>query len=102
MASQARAAYRSLLREVRKSSIFPRTERGTFLSNQMHAIANSTGQTPQAFQSHALNAAAFLRAQRDYKILMDRYNPLHGLSVEEQRKATAHRVGLELPKEFKE
>ncbi|CAE6522215.1 unnamed protein product [Rhizoctonia solani] len=101
MAPQARAAYRTLLREVRKSSIFPRAERGSFVSKQIRAIASSAWQAPETFQNHALNAAAFLRAQREYKVLMDRYNPLHGLSVEEQRKATAHRVGLELPKEFK-
>ncbi|KEP55175.1 complex 1 LYR-like protein [Rhizoctonia solani 123E] len=102
MTSQAQAAYRVLLRELRKSSIFPRAERGTFVSKQILAIAHSARQTPEIFRRHVLNAAAFLKAQREYKILMDRYNPLHGLSVEEQRKATAHRVGLELPKEFKE
>ncbi|CAE6425317.1 unnamed protein product [Rhizoctonia solani] len=102
MASQVRAAYRTFLREVKQSSIFPRTERGAFVSKQIHAIANSVGQTPKTFRSYILSAAAFLKAQREYKILMDRYNPLHGLSVEEQRKATAHRVGLELPKQFKE
>jgi hypothetical protein len=32
---------------------------------------------------------------------MERYNPLHGLSIEDQRKATANRVGLELPKDVK-
>ncbi|KDN37782.1 hypothetical protein RSAG8_09937, partial [Rhizoctonia solani AG-8 WAC10335] len=102
MTSQARGAYRTFLREVRKSSIFPRAERGPFVNKQIHAIANSAGQTPETFRGQVLNAATFLKAQREHKILMDRYNPLHGLSVEEQRKATAHRVGLELPKEFKE
>ncbi|QRV76446.1 Complex 1 protein (LYR family) [Ceratobasidium sp. AG-Ba] len=55
--------------------------------------------TAEKFTSYTLNAAAFLKAEREHKVLMDRYNPLHGLSVEEQRKATAHRVGLELPKD---
>ncbi|KAG8682967.1 hypothetical protein FRC09_016406 [Ceratobasidium sp. 395] len=61
--------------------------------------------TPEKFANHALNGAAFLKAQREHKllgvgkILMDRYNPLHGLSVEDQRRATAKRVGLELPKD---
>ncbi|KAG8755862.1 hypothetical protein FRC12_010750 [Ceratobasidium sp. 428] len=65
----------------------------------MRAIASSSEMTPEKFASHTLNGAAFLKAQREHKILMDRYNPLHGLSVEEQRKATAKRVGLELPKD---
>ncbi|KAJ1310999.1 hypothetical protein OPQ81_009506 [Rhizoctonia solani] len=71
MATQARAAYRAFLREVRKSSIFPRPERGSFLSKQIHVIANSPGQTPQTFRSHVLTAAAFLKAQREHQILMD-------------------------------
>jgi len=72
-----------------------------FVPTQVRAIANSPGQTPEIFNHHVLNAAAFLKAQREYKVLMDRYNPLHGLSVDEQRKATANRVGLELPKVVK-
>ncbi|KAG8749710.1 hypothetical protein FRC12_013265 [Ceratobasidium sp. 428] len=61
--------------------------------------------TSEKFANHALNGASFLKAQREHKllgvgkILMDRYNPLHGLSVEDQRRATAKRVGLELPKD---
>lgn len=54
-------------------SIFPRVERGTFVSKQIHEIAGSLGQTPDAFWKHALNAAAFLRHQREYKVRHELY-----------------------------
>ncbi|ELU43157.1 endoplasmic reticulum protein [Rhizoctonia solani AG-1 IA] len=66
-----------------RASIFPRAERGAFLNNQMHAVANSTGQTPQTFQSHVLNAATFLRAQREYKLIGLVWNYLKSLKNEE-------------------
>ncbi|KAJ1310998.1 hypothetical protein OPQ81_009506 [Rhizoctonia solani] len=100
MATQARAAYRAFLREVRKSSIFPRPERGSFLSKQIHVIANSPGQTPQTFRSHVLTAAAFLKAQREHQILMDRYNPLHGLSNSRNEMGIGEAIAMGILRDF--
>jgi ATP synthase assembly factor FMC1 len=33
--------------------------------------------------------------------LLERYNPTHGMTVQERTKATARRVGLDIPKEGK-
>lgn len=41
--------------------------------------------------------ALFLKSQRTYKTLLDRYNPLRDLTAEEHIKATARRVGLDMP-----
>lgn len=61
------------------------------------------------------NVALFLKSQRMYQVcsplailvenpdhhlcqtLLDRYNPLHDLTAEEHIKATAQRVGLDMP-----
>jgi ATP synthase assembly factor FMC1, mitochondrial len=37
-----------------------------------------------------------------FQTLLDRYNPLHDLTAEEHIKATARRVGLNMPIERKE
>ncbi|KAG8821525.1 hypothetical protein FRC17_009793 [Serendipita sp. 399] len=50
----------------------------------------------------AENAALFLKSQRTHKTLLDRYNPLHDLTAEEHIKATAKRVGLNMPIEVKD
>lgn len=33
--------------------------------------------------------------------LLERYNPTHGMTVQERTRATARRVGLDVPKEGK-
>ncbi|KAH9963194.1 hypothetical protein BC827DRAFT_1129193, partial [Russula dissimulans] len=43
------------------------------------------------------NVITFLRSQRMYKTLLDRYNPLIDLTAEERIEATARRVGLNMP-----
>jgi len=47
--------------------------------------------------AEAENAALFLKSQRQYKVLLDRYNPTHDLTSEEHIRATARRVGLDMP-----
>ncbi|KZS98069.1 hypothetical protein SISNIDRAFT_547077 [Sistotremastrum niveocremeum HHB9708] len=45
------------------------------------------------------NIRTFLRANRLHKGLLERYNPLHDLTTEERIKATARRVGLDMPED---
>ncbi|KAN0124537.1 hypothetical protein V8E52_002186, partial [Russula decolorans] len=49
------------------------------------------------FDHKTQNVITFLRSQRMYKTLLDRYNPLVDLTAEERIEATAHRVGLNMP-----
>lgn len=43
----------------------------------------------------------YLKAQRVYGTLLQRYNPGEGMDEEERVRLTARRVGMELPVEFK-
>lgn len=44
------------------------------------------------------NMVEFLKASRNHKDLLKRYNPLSDQTPEERVKATARRVGLDVPK----
>lgn len=46
------------------------------------------------------NLTALLQHSRIHGELLARYNPVYGKSEQERIKATANRVGLEVPKEF--
>ncbi|KAK9331441.1 hypothetical protein V1520DRAFT_337791 [Lipomyces starkeyi] len=50
----------------------------------------------------AVEILTYLRSQRTYKTLLDKYNPTATLEDHERIRLTAHRVGLELPKEIQE
>jgi len=86
-------AYRHLLRELRKSSIFPPSGRNHAITAQFRAALFTRFVT----NNDVKNAADFLRANRIHKELLERYNPLQVLTQEERVKATARRVGLDMP-----
>ncbi|KAF9006439.1 hypothetical protein BDQ17DRAFT_1238788, partial [Cyathus striatus] len=44
-----------------------------------------------------VNATLFIKSQREHKILLERYNPLTDLTGQDHIKATARRVGLNMP-----
>ncbi|KIJ56530.1 hypothetical protein M422DRAFT_22694 [Sphaerobolus stellatus SS14] len=98
-------AYRSVLRELRKSSIFPRVGRNPAITANIRValfpqdVPTGTAQT--RLLKAAENTAAFLRADKLYKDLLDRYAPLRDITEEERVKATANRVGLNTPKTYK-
>ncbi|KAL1723344.1 hypothetical protein EV715DRAFT_286215 [Schizophyllum commune] len=92
-------AYRALLRELSKSAVnkgkVPPQIRGHYRTLVTRYGADE--QTRQAFSSDMENAVLFLRSQREHKALLERYNPLFNLTAEEHIKATANRVGLNMP-----
>lgn len=93
--------YRNLLRELSKSSIFPRSARNPIIiANLQAAFLNRTVQDSTQCKDLE-NAIAFLSADRLYKGLLEKYSPLHNLSEEDRIKATARRVGLDTPEEYK-
>lgn len=102
--TQARSLYRRLLRELPARS-------PSLLTNpspmQRHIRADITSPPPQ----HAVNAAQrrieegeqfvqYLRAQRMYTTLLERYNPGMNMAEEDRVRATGRRVGMEMPIEF--
>jgi len=88
-------AYRAILRELYKASISPRSTRSQATALNFRVILESTKASD--FDSSTQNAITFLRSQRMYKTLLDRYNPLIDLTAEERIEATARRVGLNMP-----
>ncbi|KAI1088125.1 hypothetical protein F5B19DRAFT_28902 [Rostrohypoxylon terebratum] len=104
--SQLRSLYRSLLRELppkplsstSTSSSSPRARspiyqrlRQTFADDAPHQHA--AAQADQLLQ--------YLKAQRQYTMLLERYNPGMNMDEEERVRLTARRVGMDLPIEYK-
>ncbi|KAF5674508.1 ras guanyl-nucleotide exchange factor [Fusarium heterosporum] len=99
-----RSLYRSLLRELPPRPILasPRSHihtriRDSFVSDSKAATATPHDTRAQA----AAQAVAYLRSQRMYATLLERYNPGMGMDEEERVRLTARRVGMDLPVEYK-
>ncbi|KAK4101561.1 hypothetical protein N658DRAFT_495989 [Parathielavia hyrcaniae] len=111
-----RSLYRALLRELPPRPILssPRAPlhqrlRDNFQHPPSHQQSTSTSPSPSAATptragpSQAEQAAqylAYLRAQRTYVTLLERYNPGMGVDEGERVRLTARRVGMELPVEY--
>jgi len=98
--AQLRSLYRSLLRELPPRPILssPRAP----LHQRLHNQFRQQTQPPpsQRTVSQAEQYAAYLKHQRQYVALVERYNPGMGMDEEERVRLTARRVGMDLPKEF--
>ncbi|KAI0120832.1 hypothetical protein F4776DRAFT_665459 [Hypoxylon sp. NC0597] len=99
--SQLRSLYRSLLRELppkplssasssRARSPIHQRLRESFSSDAPHEHA--VAQADQLVQ--------YLKAQRQYTTLLERYNPGMSMDDEERVRLTARRVGMNLPIEY--
>ncbi|KDQ64829.1 hypothetical protein JAAARDRAFT_118866 [Jaapia argillacea MUCL 33604] len=94
-----RHAYRTIVREVAKASVAPPAKRNKAIASSFRTIFTEKrpDTDPERFNADIQNAITFIRSQRVYKELLDRYNPLFDLTAEERIEATAHRVGLNMP-----
>ncbi|PGH19088.1 hypothetical protein AJ79_00122 [Helicocarpus griseus UAMH5409] len=108
LSSQSRSLYRSILRELPHrplSSTSPLQSRiRNYLASQPPSLDsnNSRGQITQAQIEEAEQITQYLRAQRVYVTLLERYNPGANMDEEEKVRLTARRVGMELPAEAEE
>jgi ATP synthase assembly factor FMC1, mitochondrial len=113
-ALQARSLYRRFLRELPSRS-------PSILANpspiQHHIRADFSAPTPST-SSPSLDVQAqkaperrlqegeqylhYLRAQREYITLLERYNPGMNMNEEDRIRMTARRVGMELPIEMQD
>ena len=107
-APQARALYRRLLRELpsRTPSILANPS-----PMQNHIRADFSADSPSTTQhqnerksqqrrlEEAEQYVQYLKAQRMYTTLIERYNPGMNMNEEEKVRLTARRVGVELPVE---
>ncbi|KAH7887801.1 hypothetical protein F5I97DRAFT_1806262 [Phlebopus sp. FC_14] len=109
--------YRSVVREVAKAvrgtalfkrqpahidllqSHLPPAQRNKEISANFRALFDRKRQSVdlQEFTHDVENVVTFMRSQRRYKTLLDRYNPLIDLTSDERIEATARRVGLNMP-----
>ncbi|KAI0699400.1 hypothetical protein BC835DRAFT_1267844 [Cytidiella melzeri] len=97
--SSTTATYRSILREFNKASTSARATRNKVISSNIRALFEKQreGEERERFLYDMQNFKTFMQSQRIHKELLERYNPLHDLNTEERIKATARRVGLDMP-----
>lgn len=93
-----RSLYRSFLRELPYRSLSNPSQiqqriRGAFCSVSGEEPTNQIEEAEQYIQ--------YLKAQRMYVTLLERYNPGMSMDEEERVKLTARRVGLDLPEEWR-
>ncbi|KAL7790434.1 hypothetical protein V8C37DRAFT_384376 [Trichoderma ceciliae] len=100
-----RSLYRSLLRELPPRPILssPRTPlhhriRSSFAEASSSSFATSPASPSPDHHAHlAHQLIAYLRAQRMYVALIERYNPGMEMPQDERIRLTARRVGMDLP-----
>ncbi|KZL84963.1 fmc1 protein family [Colletotrichum incanum] len=102
-APRLRSIYRSLLRELPPRPVLAR-ERSPIHNRLRASFTQPKTNTVEAdtAAAEAEQLAAYLRAQRTYVTLLERYNPGMDMDEEERVRLTARRVGMDLPKEFKD
>ncbi|CCC06642.1 hypothetical protein SMACR_00667 [Sordaria macrospora] len=101
--------YRAFLRELppRPFLTTPRAPlhqrlRDFISSTGAPASAGATTPVHKPSVAEAEQLLAYLQAQREYVTLLERYNPGMGMDEETRVRLTAKRVGMDLPKEFKD
>jgi ATP synthase assembly factor FMC1, mitochondrial len=104
-AAKARSLYRRFLRELpsRSPSILANPSpvqkhiRGDFSSTD-----SSSSKSQQSQLEAAEQHIQYLKAQRMYITLLERYNPGANMNEEERVRLTARRVGMDLPIEMQQ
>jgi ATP synthase assembly factor FMC1, mitochondrial len=110
-----RSLYRALLRELPPRPLLSSARSSTHIrlrnqlapTSQADSPTSTSTSTPTNWNTEAAVAeaeemVAYLRAQRTYATLLERYNPGMGMDEEERVRLTARRVGMDLPVEFEE
>ncbi|PHH65944.1 hypothetical protein CDD81_892 [Ophiocordyceps australis] len=103
MAAHSRSLYRSLLRELPPRPLLatPRAPLHTTLRAVFASPPSSTPTSPSVTSlAHAQQLVSYLRAQRQYVALLERYNPSMGLEDDERVRLSARRVGLNMPQTY--
>lgn len=103
--SQLRSLYRRILRELpsrQPSNLVNPSPIQQRIRTQV--ATQSTSQPSQLEIKQALQAAdqmvQYVKAQRLYTTLIERYNPGMNMSTEDKVKLTARRVGMDMPDEW--
>lgn len=96
--TRLRSVYRDILRELPPRPLLasPPAPLHKRIRDNFRATPPDSGLALQ----HAEQFLAYLRAQRTYVQLLERYNPSFGMDEEERVRLSARRVGMDLPSEF--
>jgi len=107
-----RSLYRRLLRELpsRQPSILANPSplhkriRTQFAADAAAPSSDAAATSPEPRATHAADSVAeyiaYLKAQRTYITLLERYNPGMNMLEEDRVRLTARRVGMDLPPEW--
>lgn len=93
-----RSLYRSFLRELPRRSL---SSPSPIQERIRGAVSSVSGKKPTSRIEEAEQYVQYLKAQRMYVTLLERYNPGMSMEEEERVKLTARRVGLDLPEEWR-
>ncbi|POS78999.1 FMC1 protein family [Diaporthe helianthi] len=96
-APRLRSLYRAFLRELPPRSILSKTPSPVHQRLREHFRPQTA---PEQAVAQAEQYLAYVRAQRTYVTLLERYNPGMGMDEEERVRLTAKRVGMDLPVEY--
>ena len=100
-ASQARSLYRRLLRELPSRTPSILTNPSPVQQHIRSDIASfESRKSAQRRLEEAEQYVQYLKAQRMYTTLLERYNPGVNMDEEERVRLTARRVGMDLPIEM--
>ncbi|CAJ2505577.1 Uu.00g129710.m01.CDS01 [Anthostomella pinea] len=98
--SQLRSLYRSLLRELPPRPLAPSTARSPLHQRLRQSFSSDAPNGNAVAQAEQL--VQYLKAQRQYSILLERYNPGMNMDDEERTRLSARRVGMNMPKQYVE
>lgn len=93
--TKLRSIYRAFLRELPSRPLSEKSK--SPLQARIRSTIASETKTPLEQADQFLQ---YVKAQRMYATLLERYNPGMGMDEEERVRLTARRVGMDLPEEF--
>ena len=96
-----RSIYRRLLRELPSRTPSILANPSPIQRNIREDISSTPSSSPSQHKiAEAEQFIQYLKAQRMYLTLIERYNPGMNLEEEERIRLTGRRVGMEMPEEF--
>ncbi|KAI1758430.1 hypothetical protein F4782DRAFT_478107 [Xylaria castorea] len=96
--ARLRSLYRSLLRELPPRPLTSTNSRSPLHEKLRQSFSNDASGENAFHQAKQLKH--YLKAQRQYTTLLERYNPGMNMEEEERIRLSARRVGMNLPKEY--
>jgi len=96
--SHLRSLYRSILRELPSRPLSAPSPLQQRIRTSISTASAQDGAVQRA--ENAEQYVQYVKAQRMYATLLEKYNPGMSMDEEERVRLTARRVGMELPAEF--